>query len=296
MSNGASTQISVIIVTYNTAQVTAQCIDSIFRHTEGIGFEVIVVDNASSDGTKDTVGTDSRIRYILNSENLGFGQANNIGMREAKGEYLFLLNSDTLLTGNALRTLYDQAAAYGPKLGAMGMILQSAEGRDVHSFGSFPTVSDALFAPYRRSMNRAGMDPAAEEVMKVDYVTGADMLVPRSVFEESGGFDPVFFMYCEEADWQKRMQERGLDRVIIPFREIIHLEGGSEGKASKGWSFNRYRNATVSRIKYLKKHCTCISYTAFRILFPIFRLPVVAASSYSCSQKLRLTKDLFVKL
>ena len=119
-------QVSIIIVTYNTLGITRQCIDSIYGHTEGVDFEVIVIDNASSDGTRQVLENDSRIRYIYSSKNLGFGRANNLGMREAKGKYLFLLNSDTLLLNNAVRILYEAAESYTGKLGVMGTILQFA--------------------------------------------------------------------------------------------------------------------------------------------------------------------------
>ncbi|GHT72706.1 hypothetical protein FACS189456_1970 [Bacteroidia bacterium] len=86
--------VSIIIVNYNTKQLTANCIDSVFHKTEGINFEVILVDNASTDGSKEHFRNDPRIQFIESDENLGFGRANNLGAKYAKGKYLFLLNSD----------------------------------------------------------------------------------------------------------------------------------------------------------------------------------------------------------
>lgn len=95
--------VSVIIVTYNTLALTRDCIDSIFRHTANVQFEVIVVDNASEDGSYDYFSKDRRIIYVYSQENMGFGRANNLGLEYASGEYIFLLNSDTYLKNNAIK-------------------------------------------------------------------------------------------------------------------------------------------------------------------------------------------------
>ena len=101
--------VSVIIVNYNTIELTLNCINSIFTHTLGIDFEVIVVDNNSDDGSGEILRLDKRIVFIQNLANEGFGSANNIGYRYAKGKYLFLLNSDTILLNNAIKLFYDYA-------------------------------------------------------------------------------------------------------------------------------------------------------------------------------------------
>ena len=88
--------VSIIIVNYNTKDLTSQCIDSIYEKTQGVRFEIILVDNASTDGSKEVFEKDTRITYIYSDENLGFGRANNLGAKVAKGKYLFLLNSDTI--------------------------------------------------------------------------------------------------------------------------------------------------------------------------------------------------------
>ena len=109
--------VSIIIVNYNTCRMTAECIDSVFEKTHGIDFEIILVDNASTDGSREHFAGDSRITYIYNDENLGFGRANNAGIERARGRYVFLLNSDTLLIGNAIKTLCDHLDAH-PETGA----------------------------------------------------------------------------------------------------------------------------------------------------------------------------------
>ena len=106
---GKIADISIIIVNYNTLHVLRPCLDSIIEQTIGIDYEIIVVDNGSTDGSIEALSADSRITLISTGENLGFGRANNKGLEQAKGEYIFFLNSDTLLKNNAVKMLYDFA-------------------------------------------------------------------------------------------------------------------------------------------------------------------------------------------
>ncbi len=137
-------QVSIIIVNYNTCKMTAECIDSIFEKTEGVDFEVILVDNASKDGSKEHFEKDTRIRYVYNIENMGFGRANNVGMKLAKGKYLFLLNSDTLLINNAVKQFHDYAESYEKKA-FYGCWLKNEEGKRIHSCARIPSIKDILY-------------------------------------------------------------------------------------------------------------------------------------------------------
>ena len=106
---GKIADISIIIVNYNTLHVLRPCLDSIIEQTIGIDYEIIVVDNGSTDGSIEELSSNSRVTFIPTGENLGFGRANNKGLEQAKGEYIFFLNSDTLLKNNAIKMLYDFA-------------------------------------------------------------------------------------------------------------------------------------------------------------------------------------------
>ena len=116
--------VSIIIVNYNTLHVLKPCLDSIIEHTIGIDYEIIVVDNGSTDGSIEVLSQDNRITLIQTGENLGFGKANNKGLEQAKGKYILFLNSDTLLRNNAIKIFYDFAEQYQGKLGALGGILE----------------------------------------------------------------------------------------------------------------------------------------------------------------------------
>lgn len=112
--------VSIIIVSYNTCRLTQNCINSIFKHTMDVDFEVIVVDNDSCDDSKEMLSADNRIVYIQSGGNLGFGRANNLGYTKAKGKYLFLLNSDTILKNNAVKLFYDIAENDSSEVGCWG--------------------------------------------------------------------------------------------------------------------------------------------------------------------------------
>lgn len=297
-----SVKVSVIIVTYNTLEITRRCIESIYAHTKGIDFEVIVVDNASSDGSRREFGTDPRIRYIYSEENLGFGRANNLGMQAANGKYLFLLNSDTLLLNNAVKILYDAAESYGGRLGVMGTILLDKQQRPTHSYGRFITIGNSLSDPivrtYRRLMHRKSEIYNPEiprSAIAVEYVSGADMFLPKTIFDATGGFDPDFFMYAEDTEWQYRMAKADYDRIIIPEPRIIHLEGGSDASSRREWSYTRLYNATSSRMLYIRKHCSRIAYLSFRIAYAGIRIPTILVAGYSGRQKIELLKLLTAK-
>lgn len=270
--------VSVIIVNYNTRILLADCLDSIQQQTFGLDYEVIVVDNNSKDGSQDFIKNKySWVRLIESSENLGFGKANNLGMELASGKYFFLLNSDTILKNNALKYFFDYSESH-TNFGALGSILLGPNQKNCHSYGKFPTqkrLIKVVIAKYLRFLkDKTCLHPASIETpISVEYITGADLWVPRTVYKSIGGFDGDYFMYFEEVDWQYRMYENNLDRIIIPGPQIIHLEGGSESKVKLGWSKNRKENYDRSQRIYQDKHFNNKTYPFFRVLFTVLNLP-----------------------
>lgn len=132
--------VSVIIVNYNTLGLTSDCIESIIAQTSTVEYEIILVDNASTDGSKEVFAQDKRIKYIYSDRNLGFGRANNLGIREAKGRYLFFLNSDTILLNNAVKLFFDFCEKNPDrKIGAVGAVLKDQNQKNIHSYGRFIT-------------------------------------------------------------------------------------------------------------------------------------------------------------
>lgn len=249
--------VSVIIVNYNTCALLDNCLESIKFHTQDIQYEVIVVDNASSDGSIEMVTQKHPwVKLIESKINLGFGKANNLGFEYSSGKNIFLLNSDTILVENSIKTL-SRELDKDDSIGAVGGILIGPDHNQVHSYGKFPSILKKLLG-----INFVISNVNSTKPLSVDYITGADLMIPRPVWRKTGGFDPNFFLYYEETDLQKRIASLGYNRVIIPYTNIIHLEG--ESTKSKSGTINEWKNITMfkSMIYYMKKHSSSLSFKA----------------------------------
>jgi hypothetical protein len=206
--------ISVIIVTYNSAGCIAACVESVLAQT-GVAWEVIVVDNASAD---DTLARLKQLacRVISSGENLGFGRGNNLGFAASRGRFIYLLNPDARLTApDALAELCRQMDAH-PRWGMAGTLIHSAEGR-VES-------APATDYPGSRHVHRDfSMLPG-----QITWIMGASMVVRRELYEQLGGFDPGFFLYSEETDFCLRMREAGHEIGHVATVAVSHVGGASE--------------------------------------------------------------------
>lgn len=293
--------VSIIIVNYNTSELTKQCIDSIYDKTSNVEFEIIVVDNDSTDGSKELFIKDKRIRFIEAGGNIGFGKANNIGVTAAKGKYVFFLNSDTILMNNAVKLFYDYCESHEKdRLGAVGCLLENLNKEYVHSYGVFPSIwsipSNLFFAGIRLMTHKpkkvVGNIIYGEEQV-VDYVTGADMFVTKANIEKYGAFDPDFFMYYEDTEMQKRWHSHGLRNIIIKTPRIVHLEGCStiSGVKKKLNEKKLYMNMR-SQILYFKKTESLFGYFVFRLVALMNLLPVIRGK-YNLSQIVQISKILF---
>ena len=263
--------VSVIIVNYNTLHVLRPCLDSLIEQTNGIDYEIIVVDNGSTDGSIEALAEDKRIVFIPTGKNLGFGKANNKGLEQAKGEYIFFLNSDTLLKNNALKMLYDFAKQYQGKLGAVGCVLEDRQGNRIHSYGQFPKMGNDfqkfLWLPILKGLHLYHQ-PAIEypeHWMKVDFVTGADLFVSRQVLDECGSFHPAFFMYCEETEMEYRFKQKGYDNILLRGPRIVHLEG----KSYTSHSLKKTTMIMRSHFLYFKKTSGRMAFLIYKIIYKI---------------------------
>ena len=247
--------VSVIIVNYNTKTLTLNCINSVFEKTEAIDFEIILVDNASTDGSKELFEKDKRITYIYSNKNLGFGGANNLGSKIAKGRYLFLLNSDTILIENSIKILYDYISSQN-KYYACGtqLIYPNKEYQQSEIF--FPNIYHDLLeiipAIIRHKFTRQEhLKYKIAKVKPVEVVNGANIFIDHIIYKEANGFDEDYFMYYEETDLFYRLNRRGYKACVIPYTTIIHINGGSFKKKINR-SITQYR----SKNTFYKKH-TC---------------------------------------
>ncbi len=230
--------ISAVIVSYNTRDLIKQCIDSI-RKDAGVSVEIIVVDNASEDGTQQMLREEyPDVHLIENPGNYGFAKANNIGFRASSGEFVFLVNSDTIIPENTFGALRDKMLA-DEKIGVLGpklLFFDDSLQLSCKKFPSFKTVFNHAFFLHRLfpgSYWWADEEmPASfyEKESEADVVSGAFMCVRRKALEAVGGLDESFFFYGEDVDWCRRFRVGGWKVVYTPDVWLYHLEGGSSKK------------------------------------------------------------------
>jgi GT2 family glycosyltransferase len=222
--------LSIIIVNWNGGQVLLDCLESIYSRVHPFAFEVIVIDNASTDGSPEQVaGRFPQVHLARNSENLGFAGGNNRALEMAHGRYRLLLNSDTLVLDDALEILLEEMDSH-PKTGIMGCRLHFPEGHLQRSFGGFPNLFTELLdqTMLHRLITACRMRGGAyDKPHEVDWVTGACMLVRQEVFAQIGGLDEGYHMFLEDVDWCLRAREAGWRVRYTPRARIVHIKGFS---------------------------------------------------------------------
>lgn len=239
-------EVSVIIVNYNTKELTLECLRTLYQHTRNVDFEVLLVDNASSDGSVDAIRAEFPEVILIESEqNLGFGRANNLASETATGKYLLLLNSDTVTIQNSVGGILDFAEKH-PEHGSYGV--KTLYGDGSHNTGScwgFPRYCSLLSAafglnrilPGSRLFNAEGYDWADwSHPFTVDAVSGCFLLISHDLWSQVRGFDEDFFMYGEDIDLALRLKNKGRDSIIDPTVEIVHLRGRSDVVKSAKWT------------------------------------------------------------
>ena len=254
------TDLSIVVISFNTKDITLDCINSIVKHSRGFEYEIIVVENGSKDGSlealKDYARKNSSVTLVNAGENIGFGRGNNLGAKNAKGEYLLFLNSDTLIPDNALKEALDFVTTK-KDLGVYSCRLLNSDRSIQPSGGHFPNLLNLfawqlfiddlpLIGPLIPSFHP--QKSAYDKDKDLDWVTGAFMMVPKKVFDETGGFDEKIFMYTEEMELTFRISRLGYKTYLRKTPSIIHLGGASGGS----------HLALTSEVKYMlyfwKKH------------------------------------------
>lgn len=253
--------------------MTAECVESIYKQTRDVAFEVIIVDNASTDGSATYLAEHfPQTTVIASPTNLGFGGANNLGVKSAQGRFLFFLNPDTLLMNNAIRALHQFWNAH-PELpiGVLGGILLNTDGQENGSFSRFRTpilellVQYSISGAFKRYVKKKLRMLAEHHYAVVDYVCGADMFLLKETFERVGGFDTAYFMYCEESDMQKQLAKMGLYSYITDCSQILHYEGASMPAARVS---NRKRMIVAkSMMIYMRRFYSPLTFFCFKYLY-----------------------------
>jgi len=230
--------LSIIIVNYKTLELTSDCIDSMLKsNTKGLAFEIIVVDNASEDGSIEAIQRQfPQVMTIINKENHGFSKANNLGMRIATGEYILLLNSDTIVEPNTLKGAHDFIKDH-KHIGALGCKILLPSGKlDAACKRSFPTPMNGIYHSmhlddaYPESVRFGAYNLTYVDENKtcsIDCIMGAFMMVPRKVIDAVGMLDEDYFMYGEDVDWCYRIKKAGYQVMYYPEVRIFHHKKAS---------------------------------------------------------------------
>jgi len=226
-----SVQLSIIIVNWNTKDLLRGCLESVLRETKSIESEITVVDNASSDRSCEMVEAEfPQIQLIKNEENLGFAKANNQAIAKAKGEFILLLNPDTVVCENSLEKMLRfmqsnlKVGIIGPKMLNPDRTLQvSCHAKPGLVFSSLSWFISGMF--YEKLCLSKNEEPA-----EVGYVSGACLLIRRKTIDAIGLLDENFFIYAEEADWCMRAEKENWKVYFIPEAEIIHYAKESAKK------------------------------------------------------------------
>lgn len=227
MLNKTNPKISIILVTYNSAKTINRCLESI-RKTTQAPFEILIVDNASSDDTREKI-KQSKIesRIILNNQNLGFSRANNIGIKQAKGDYLMFLNPDTKVKNNAIDRLHQYLVTH-PEVGLVVPKLEDEDGTSQKSVRQLPTLLRAIKEYYLGiKSSYAPFVPLGTSAVDVESAVGAAMMVKKTTYQQVGGFDERYFLYFEDLDLCRKILRVNLKIKYLPEAIIVHRVGES---------------------------------------------------------------------
>lgn len=229
-------KISAIVISYNTRAMTLRCLETLRAEMSGAQGEIWVVDNASTDGSVEAIQAHfPEVQIIASERNLGFGAANNVAMARARGDYLLLLNSDAFPRPGAVEKLCAYLEEH-PRVAVVGPRLLNEDGTLQLSCFRFPSPRrawlenlwiSAVWSDHPRLGDYRRW--AHDRERTVDFAIGACLLVRRMAYEKVGGFDERFFMYQEEADWQRRFRQAGWEIAFTPAAEAVHF-GGASGK------------------------------------------------------------------
>jgi len=295
-------EVSIIIVNYNTKTLTANCIESINSKILDIKYEIIIVDNSSADGSAEYLANFRNVKIIKAGSNLGFGKANNLGVKHAKYDYVWFLNSDTIILNNVLKHFIDFYKNFNFNIGVVGSLLLDTNDNVGPSFGYFVhplkeimNIFIEKFIDVNRFSNKHNNNISNSEYFKVDWISGASMFMRRELFKEIGEFDPKFFMYSEEVDLQKRINKFGYENFIIKGPSVIHLEGGSsKNKNEKTFNSKKYITITTSKIIYVKNNYSKFVYLIYYFLLAtITTLKVIVNRNILIKDKVKIIKSFF---
>ncbi len=292
-----SPKVSVIIVNYNAGHVVHEAVDSCWRNPPAGGeVEIIVVDNASSDGSAQALAARDDIIFIRNRHNLGYAAANNQGLAAARGDYFMLLNPDVEVAPAVFDKLTDFLDE-NPDAGVVGPALVSPAGRLQESYRRFPNLLHLIgsrksliyrFWP-RNPFSRQGFygQLELERPVKVDFIAGAAMMFTRELVDLIGPLDPNYFMYVEDADFSRRARDAGYYTYLLPDITVLHHWGESAALHPYRVVFIHH----ISMMRYLRKHQP-LQFALYLLLLPLVGVHLLIELLYAWRPTRRRKKQL----
>ena len=246
--------ISIIIVNFNQKKFLKPCLGSIFENFRTYPFEVIVVNNSPAEDLKD-LQSEFGFKLIQN-ENKGYSQANNLGASHSSGEYLFFLNADTLIRSDFLNDFAERFS--GKDFGAVGLKLHNEDGtfqlsfwKENNFFNEIENKKDEKHFSERDKDYMTKKEREYLEIKEVDWVTGAAMIIRKDVFQKIKGFDEKYFLFYEDADICKTLSDSGYKNYFYPFSNIMHYKGEN---VNSEFNDSTYYFSKESQLIYYKKH------------------------------------------
>jgi GT2 family glycosyltransferase len=253
----SSADVAFILVNYGSEDHTRRCAASIVEKTRGVRFEILVIDNHSGFDAGRFKQSYPQARVFLSERNLGLGVANNIAAAHASSRHLFFLNNDCELLNDAATILFQWMESH-PNTGVCGAQLVEPDGRENISFDYFPTLAMRFLGAGLLRVLGFGRFPRKDGTVKsptaVDVVSGAALFIRTEIFKRLDGFDPQFFLYCEEEDLAMRSWRAGHSVYFVPDAKIRHVGGGSSQETAA-----LRREFYISFFRFYNKH-----YGAFR--------------------------------
>ena len=275
-SGAPACAVSIVIVSWNTRDLLRDCLASTLGACAALGrpAEVIVVDNASTDGTSEMVRREfPGVQLVENRQNAGFAAANNQGIRLRRGGHVLLLNPDTKVTPDFLRVLVGFLEA-NPDVGAVGPRLIDRDGAHQVSCAPLPTLGRELWRLlHLDALYRVASYPASRWATRtpqdVECIQGACLLIRGAALDEAGLLDERFFVYTEEVDLCRRLRDRGWRLMWVPAAEIVHYGGQSTRQVEARMFLELYR----TKVQYFRKHAGVTGAAAYKLVLLAGALP-----------------------
>lgn len=269
-------QLTIVIVNWNTKTLTSECLRSIFENYHSKDWNVVVVDNASSDGSVELISSlFPQVELVKNTQNRGFAAANNQVLSRRDSKFYLLLNSDTYVIGDAIKSSLDFINAKS-EVGAFSCKVLNEDMTYQQTCFNYPTISSRLHDAFK-FRNVFGKKHVSKEMLdnwdrnserEVEVITGCYLLVSQEVIDDVGILDEDFFFFGEETDWCFRIKSKGWKLVFSPVGEIVHYGGGS----AKKLQHKRELMLHSSIVRFMKKHHGFLSAIAMYVIMFMFVL------------------------